>query len=263
MSRKSRSKPFESLPLVQGYKSFYHDTVPSTNEVARELARKGCKERTVVVAEKQTQGKGRLGRQWVSPKGGIWLSIVLRPEMSSTEASKITFITASAVVETIQQLYALDPLVKWPNDVLIHGKKICGILTEASTRAGIVQFVIVGVGINVNIDLKSFPPTLKGEVTTLKHELGHAVERQALTNTLLRHFDHRYSRLRQGEWRTLLQEWKNAAAFLHKPVRVTSFDETFLGEAVDVDLDGALLVRLDTGVLKRVLAGDIELRTQI
>jgi BirA family biotin operon repressor/biotin-[acetyl-CoA-carboxylase] ligase len=263
MSRKSQSKPFESIPLVQGYEGYYHDTVPSTNEVASELATRGCKEGTVIVAEKQTQGKGRLGRRWVSPKGGIWLSLILRPEMSSTEASKITFITASAVVETIQQLYALDPVVKWPNDVLINGQKICGILTEASTRAGIVQFVIVGVGINANIDLKSFPPTLQREVTTLKYELGHAVERQALTKTLLQNFDHRYSRLRQGEWRTLLQEWKNAAAFLHKSVRITSFDEIFLGEAVDVDLDGALLIRLDTGVLKRVLAGDIELRTQI
>jgi BirA family biotin operon repressor/biotin-[acetyl-CoA-carboxylase] ligase len=183
--------------------------------------------------------------------------------MSSTEASKITFIAASAVVETIQQLYALDPVVKWPNDVLINGQKICGILAEANTEAGVVQFVIVGVGINVNIDLTSFPPTLQGKVTTLQHELGHAVERQMLTRTLLQHFDRRYTRLKQGEWRALLQEWKRTAAFLHKPVRVTSFDETFLGEAVDVDLDGALLVRLDTGVLKQVLAGDMELRTQI
>ena len=263
MSRKSRLRPFETSPLAQGYEICHYDTVSSTNDVAKELARRGCKEGIVVLADEQTRGRGRLNRHWVSPKGGIWLSIVLRPRISPTEASRITFIASSAVAETLRQLYVLDPAVKWPNDVLIAGRKVCGVLTEASTKGDTVQFVVVGLGINANVDLQAFPSLVRRDGTTLKRELGHKVELRTLTKTLLQNFDYRYARLREGAWQGLLQEWKSRAAFLHESVSVTSIGEHLHGEAVDIDEDGALLIRLETGVVRRVLAGDLKLRKQI
>ena len=263
MSRKSRLRPFVTSASVQGYEVYHYDTVSSTNDVAKELAKRGGKEGIVILADEQTRGRGRLNRRWLSPKGGIWLSIVLRPQISPPEASRITFITSSAVAETLRQLYALDPAVKWPNDVLIAGRKVCGVLTEASTRGGIVQFVVVGLGINVNVDLQVFPSRVRRDVTTLQRELSHAVEPMTLTKTLLQNFDYRYARLREGAWRPLLREWKSRATFLHEPVSVTSMHEYLHGEAVDIDEDGALLIRLETGVVKRVLAGDLKLRKQI
>ncbi len=263
MSRKSRLRPIETSPLAQGYEVYHYDTVSSTNDVAKELAKRGAKEGIVVLADEQTRGRGRLNRHWISPKGGIWLSIVLRPQISPPEASRITFIASSAVAETLRQLYALDPAVKWPNDVLIAGRKVCGMLTEASTRADIVQFVVVGLGINANVDLQAFPSGVRRDVTTLKRELGHAVEPRTLIKTLLQDFDYRYARLKEGAWLALLREWKSQAAFLHEPVSVAGTGENLLGEAVDIDEDGALLIRLETGVLKRVLAGDLKLRKRI
>jgi BirA family biotin operon repressor/biotin-[acetyl-CoA-carboxylase] ligase len=263
MSQKNSLNPHKIQSAVLGYKIYHYDNVPSTNEVAKEIAKKGSEEKIVVLSETQTSGKGRLGRSWISPKGGLWLSIVMRPRISLKEALKLTFITSSAVAKTIQQMFGLKTEVKWPNDVLVKGRKICGILTETSTRESTVEFVVIGVGINANIDLKFFPSSLRGSVTSLKHELGYAVRRKALTNNLLQNFEHRYKRLQQGRWIALLQEWKGMAAFLGEQVKVTSFDGVIVGEAWDVDEDGGLIIRLEDGVLKKVVAGDVTLRKQL
>jgi BirA family biotin operon repressor/biotin-[acetyl-CoA-carboxylase] ligase len=262
MSPQNSQKPREIHALL-GYKIYYYDEVSSTNDIAKEVAKKSDKERIVILAETQTRGKGRLERQWVSPKGGIWLSIILRPKISPKEALKLTFITSSAVAKTIQQLFGLKAEVKWPNDVLVNGRKICGILTEIETEKNIVEFVIIGIGINADVDLEAFPREIRETATSLKHELGYGVERKTLVNTVMQNFEHRYKRLSRGMWSLLLQEWKSLAAFLGKQVEVTSFDEVIVGEAWDVNDDGALIIRLENGVLKRVVAGDVILRKRV
>ncbi len=263
MSQQNPQKPTRTQHTTLGYKIHHFEEVPSTNDVAKEIARTSSEERIVVLAETQTKGKGRMGRQWFSPKGGVWLSIILRPRISPKEALKLTFITSLAVAKTIQKTFGLKTEVKWPNDVLVNGRKVCGILTEASTRGNIVDYAVVGVGINANIDLASLPSNLQDTATSLKHELSHEVRRKALIKNLLQNLEHNYKRLQRGMWNAMLQEWKSHATFLGEQVEVASFGEVFVGEALDVDEDGALIVRLEDGVLKRVVAGDVTVRKKL
>ncbi|NIO36689.1 biotin--[acetyl-CoA-carboxylase] ligase, partial [Candidatus Bathyarchaeota archaeon] len=172
MSPQDAEKHQKIQQNVSGYKVYIYKSLSSTNKIAKEVAEKTDEEKIVILAETQTMGRGRLGRQWISPKGGLWLSVILRPQTSPKEALRLTFIMSSAVAKTIKTLFNLETSVKWPNDVLVNGKKISGILTEINTRESLVTFVIVGVGINVNIDLESFPSSLRATVTSLKHELG-------------------------------------------------------------------------------------------
>ena len=260
MSLQNPQEPREIQHTVLGYKIYCYGSVSSTNDIAKKIAAKTDEEKILILAETQKRGKGRLGRQWLSPKGGVWLSIILRPQISPKDASKLTFITSSTVAKTIKIMYGLKTEVKWPNDVVVSGRKISGILTEASTKENIVEFVVVGVGINANVDLESFPSSLRNSVTSLKHELGYEIKRKALTKNLLQNFEQRFRRLQQGLWNVLLQEWKSMATFLGEQVEVTSFDEVFVGEAWDVDETGALIIRLEDGTLKKVVVGDVTLR---
>ncbi|MFP3984929.1 MAG: biotin--[acetyl-CoA-carboxylase] ligase [Candidatus Bathyarchaeia archaeon] len=255
-------EPDEVLHTASGYKICHYKTVSSTNHLAKEIAKKSNEEKTVILAENQTSGKGRLGRHWVSPKGGIWLSIILRPKISPREALKLTFIASSAVAKTIQNTFGLEAQVKWPNDVFVNRKKISGILTEATTQESLVEFVVLGVGINANVNLNSFPNDLRRTVTSLKHELGREVKKRPLIKTLLQNFEHNYKRLQRGMWHTLLQEWKSMAMFLGEQVEIASFGENFAGKALDVDQDGALIIRLDNGELRRVITGDVTVKKQ-
>ena len=159
-------------------------------------------------------------------------------------------------------MFGLKTEVKWPNDVLVNGKKISGILTETSSKKNSVEFVVLGVGINTNIDLGAFPSNLQDTITSLKYELGHKIRRKALMKNLLQSFEHRYKRLQKGLWNVLLQEWKSMAMFLGEQVKVASFGEVLAGEAWNVDKDGTLILRLHDGVLKKVVAGDVILRRQ-
>ena len=246
------------IRAISGYKVYYYDEVPSTNDVAKEIAKRTREQKAVIIAESQTHARGRNRRHWISPRGGIWLSILLRPKVTPEEATKLTFITATAVAGTLQNTLGLATEVKWPNDVLLNRRKLCGILTEASTRENVAECVIVGIGINANIDLQSFPNNLQDSVTTLKHELGCEINRETLTRNLIQSFDQRYKRLRRGMWNALLQEWKGLAKFLGEKVVVTSFAETLVGKALDVDADGALIIKLQNGALKKVVAADVK-----
>ncbi len=211
----------------------------------------------MILAETQTSGKGRMRRRWISPSGGIWFSLLLRPRIPPKDALKLTFIMSSAIAKSIRAHFGLNAEVKWPNDVLVRGKKICGILTETSTREDTVQFVIIGVGINANMDLLAFPTTLRSKVTSLKHELGRKVDVGRFPQSLLCSFEHNYKRLHQGEWHSLLEEWKALATFFGKRVKITGFGETIIGEAVDVSAEGSLKIRLNDGSFREVIAGDL------
>jgi BirA family biotin operon repressor/biotin-[acetyl-CoA-carboxylase] ligase len=249
----------QEIRTFSGYKVYYYDEVPSTNDVAKEIAKRTREQNTVIVAETQTHARGRQGRHWVSPRGGIWLSILPSPRVTPNEATKLTFIAATAVAGTIQSTLGLATEVKWPNDILVNRRKLCGILTEASIRENAVECVVVGIGINANIDLEFFSSDLQKSVTTLKHELGCEIDCETLTMRLIQSFDQQYKRLQKGMWSALLQEWRSLAEFLGEKVVVTSFAETLVGMALDVDADGALIIRLQNGALKRVVAGDVKL----
>lgn len=234
--------------------------VSSTNDLAKEMATIGAKEGTVIVAETQTSGKGRLGREWASSKGGIWLSTVLRPKLSGKDIPKLTLMTSLVVAKTINQLFNLKTEVKWPNDVLINAKKVCGILTEANTRGNTTNFVIVGIGINANIELNSLPKQVRENATSLKHELKREIDREQILRLLLEKMEHYYVMLTEGKFNPVLKEWKSLCEFLDSYVEVTSWEEKIEGWAIDVDENGALIIRLRDGTLRKILSGDVSLK---
>jgi BirA family biotin operon repressor/biotin-[acetyl-CoA-carboxylase] ligase len=243
-----------------GREIHYFQKLSSTNTVAKEHAERGAKEGIVIVAETQTQGHGRLNRPWISPKGGVWLSIILRTKIAVEGAPKITLITSVAVAKTLHCLYGLTTGIKWPNDVLIDGKKVCGILTEGSTSGKNVNFIVVGIGINANFNLKALPDNLRITATTLKEVLGKQVDREKLICVLLKEFEERCRLFKEKKLGRLLGEWREMAGFLGKKIEVTSFEENWLGRAIDVDEGGALIVELENSERKRVLSGDVTVR---
>ena len=229
----------------------------STNKIAKEMAKTSHDEKAMILAETQTSGKGRMRRRWISPSGGLWFSLLLRPRIPPKDAPKLTFIMSLTIAKSMKALFGLNTEVKWPNDVLVRSKKICGILTETSTKGDAVEFVIIGVGINANVDLLTFPRNMRNKVTSLEHELGHTVDVRRFKESLLGSFENNYKRFHQGEWNSLLEEWKTLATFLGKRIRITGFGETLIGEALDVDTEGALKIRLNDGSLREVVAGDL------
>jgi len=244
---------------VIGQKIHHFTEVSSTNDVAKELATLGAKEGTIVVAEVQTRGRGRLGRSWLSPKGGVWLSVILRPKLRAKEVFKITFLTTIAVAKTIRKMFKLDTEIEWPNDVLINGKKVCGILTETSIRGETVDFVIVGVGINANIDMNFFPKRLRKSVTTLAAEVNREVDREKFLHKFLEEFGVYYKMFKQNRFDSILEEWKHLNRLFGASVEVVSFNEKIIGQVVNVDQNGALIVKLADGSMRKVFSGDVTL----
>jgi BirA family biotin operon repressor/biotin-[acetyl-CoA-carboxylase] ligase len=237
--------------------------VGSTNDFAKELAGYGAVEGTVVVAETQTCGRGRLDREWVSPKGGLWFSVVLRPELKPAEAVVIVFVSGLAVAEVLRELYGLKSETKWPNDVLVNGKKICGILTEMNTTGERINCVIVGVGVNVNFDVvKVFPEELRASATSLENMFGRKVRLEELFRALLEKLENVYELFLKEGFDQILAEWKKYASFLGCQVEVASGTEKWVGLALDVENDGALILRLEDGTVKRIFVGDATLQSK-
>lgn len=238
----------------------YFDKTGSTNREAKELAGKGAPEGTLVVTEEQTGGRGRLGRGWFTPYAlGIWCSLILRPEVHPTEAPPVTMLAAVALARAIKDSTGIAVGIKWPNDLLVQGKKICGILTEMNAEMDRVNYLVVGMGINVNI--VEFPEELKEIATSLKIEAGTHLSRRLLLQKLLLQFENLYKLWLIEGFKPVLKDWKEKCVTLNCPVRVTSARESWEGWAEDVDDTGALLLRLPDGSLRQVLAGDVSLRT--
>ncbi len=183
-----------------GQEIYIFTEVTSTNDVAKELAIKGAREGTIVIAETQSRGRGRLGRKWVSPEGGMWFSIILRPKVDPEDALKLTLMTAAVVAKVISDTFRLKAEVKWPNDIVINGKKVCGILTEARTKGDMVDFVVIGVGINANINLDSFPKHLGKSLTSLREELKEDINRKRFLCALLEELEQCYERARMKQF---------------------------------------------------------------
>ena len=247
---------------IFGCKVFCFKELSSTQEVAKKLAAQGCAEGTVVVAEKQTKGRGRIGREWVSPMGGVWLSIVLRPEIPPQHSQRITLVTGVAVAKTIRKLYGLDAKIKWPNDVLVNGYKVCGILVEASGEADRINYMVVGVGVNLNVDFAKVNPSLVGIAASISQILGKKVSRVEFIREFLVEMEKLYILFNRSKFNQILVEWKNLSETLGCKVKVISQKEAFVGKALDVDEDGFLLVRVEDGTVRKIVAGDVSIRRE-
>lgn len=235
--------------------------VDSTNTWAKELATYGATEGTVAIAETQMKARGRLDREWVSPTGGLWFSLILRPNLRSTEAVKLTLVAGLAVAKVLREMFDLRAETKWPNDVLVNGRKICGVLAEMNTTGENVNFVVVGVGVNVNFDVNNvFPEQLKKVATSLEKELGRKVKLENLFRALLEQLENLYELFIKEGFNPVLEEWKNYAGFLGCKVEVTCPTGKKCGLALDVDYEGALVLRLEDGTVKRVFVGDVSVR---
>jgi len=237
-----------------GKKIYYSETAPSTNEIADALAMKGEPEGALVVAETQTKGKGRLGRIWFSPKyKGIYFSLILRPDILPSQAPILTLLSAVAVCEAIREVCGEQALIKWPNDIYLNNKKMGGILTELSAETDRVRFVVVGIGLNVNNDRKSLIST----ATSLKDQKNETVSRLQLLRVLLHRLEENYLLFQNKETACIIEKWRHHSLTLGKRVKVYSHKQHIEGQALDVDTDGGLLVRVDSGITKKVMAGDV------
>lgn len=230
-------------------KIHYYPETGSTMEIARDLARKGCPHFTVVIAGRQTKGRGRLQRQWFSDEGGLYFTIVLRPEIPAVLASRMNFAASLTLAETLRRLFGIEAGVKWPNDILVHDKKLCGMLSEMESEADMVSFVNIGMGINVNNDPAVFEPN----AVSLKNILGHEVSKKELLSAFLDDFE---KRINQGNYETVVGEWKKHAITIGRQVRVVTTKEIFEGRAADVDKDGSLILECEDGKRKTVIYGD-------
>ena len=234
----------------------YFTETESTNIIAREIADSGD-EGTVVVAESQTGGRGRMGKKWISPEGGIWLSIILKPRIQPLYASRITLMAGVSVAKTIAGL-GLPARIKWPNDVLINGKKVCGILTEIGAEVDMVDYIVVGIGIDANVDTESFPEEFRETSTSLKKELGKDVNRAEFVQGLLLEFEVLYLKFQKEGFSSILHEWRNLSATIGEWVKITTQTRTIYGEAIGVDNEGALILETGEGQLEKIVAGNCE-----
>ncbi|MEW6188515.1 MAG: biotin--[acetyl-CoA-carboxylase] ligase [Actinomycetota bacterium] len=240
---------------ILGKEIHHFKEVGSTNDIAKDLAIRGAPEGTIVVAEGQTRGRGRLDRRWFSPPGGIWISLILRPSMSPADIPKITLMTSVAVAKAIGEVTGLRVEIKWPNDILLRGKKVAGILTEMGAETDRLNFVVVGIGINANVDI--FPPDLEPHATSVRRVLGESVDRLKLLRCLLGRLERKYIRLQEGRFKGILNEWKELCATLDAQVKISTVDGEIQGKAIGVDEHGALILKLASGKTKTIYAGDV------
>jgi BirA family biotin operon repressor/biotin-[acetyl-CoA-carboxylase] ligase len=230
----------------------------STNDVVEKLARDGVAEGVVIFAETQTKGRGRLGRKWLSPEGqGLWFSVLLRPQMPPGSVTQITIAAATAVARAIRQETGLAPQIKWPNDILIQGQKVVGILTELSAEIDRVRYVIVGIGVDVNVH--DFPSELSAVATSLALAAGKTFIRAEIAAAILKELDSDYGRITRGEFGALAEEWEQQCITLGARVKIHIGDRTVTGRAESLDADGALLLRTEHGHLERIVGGDVVL----
>ena len=244
---------------VVGRHIVYRERVDSTNNVAKKLADEGAPEGTIVVAEEQTGGRGRINRLFLSPFAkGVWFSLILRPNIPPMEVSKMTLLAAVAVARAIRHHGLTDCGIKWPNDILVKGRKMVGILTELNGSAEKVNYIIMGIGVNTGITAEDLPKDLQSIVTSFARE-GVRVSRLALLETLLKEIEGLYQTVCRDGFAPVLAEWRALSCMLGQDVTVTSIDKTFSGKAVDIDENGNLLVATPEGV-EVVMAGDIHVR---
>lgn len=257
-------RPEEVCPRLTtqllGSEIYYFSEIGSTNDEAKKKAVAGCPEGTLVITETQLGGRGRLSRGWFSPVAkGLWFSVVLRPPFPPQEAPKCTLMAAVALNRAIRDVTGIPCGIKWPNDILCNGRKLVGILTEMSAEMDAINHIVIGMGINVNIDAAEIPPELKTIATSVSIETGAEVSRIDLFIKVLKRLEEIYLQVKTGGFSVVLDAWRQESITLGRMVNVIGLDKSFVGKAIDIDNDGALLVETEQGV-ERVLAGDVSIR---
>ena len=241
-----------------GSEFHYFSEIGSTNTYARRLAEQGAREGEVVIADSQTDGRGRLGRHWVSPPNvNLYISFVLRPKLPPARAPQITLMAAVALAETLQPFLPVPPSIKWPNDITVNGKKIAGILTEVNCGADSVEFVVLGIGVNVNYPIDLMSEEIRQRATSVLVECQTKVSREDLLWRLIRDLDRCYGEIEENGFAPLALRWEAYFDWRGQRVRVELLDQVVFGIAKGIDHDGALLLEDDHGRLQRVIAGDV------
>lgn len=260
-----RLKPAEIITHLKtkwlGHSIHYCESVDSTNNVAKRLAEEGCENGLVVVSEEQKGGKGRLSRGWFSPFAcGDWFSVVLKPPFLPQEASKCTLLAAVAVVKAVNKYKGVNAAIKWPNDILLSGKKLVGILTEMSAEFGKINYIVIGTGINVNVPKSIVPDDIKDCAVSVADAAEEPVSRVQILADVLFNIEELYEQVLQNGFAPILEEWRKYSCTLGQQVKVIAPDETYCGLAVDIDEDGLLIVKKENGETEKVIAGDVSIR---
>lgn len=229
--------------------------ISSTNATARDLAKKGAKAGEVVIAEQQTKGRGRLQRKWLSKPGNLYVSLILRPHIPTKVASHLTFVASLAVAKTLEKNLGMSPSLKWPNDVLVDGKKIAGILTEIETVDSKIDFAIVGIGINVNQE--KFPKNLSQTATSLQQILGKSLNLDQILEQLLQSFEEWYTAYLKQGFSIIKEMWEEMSVIIGRDVEIRDHRKKLKGRALGIDQNGALLLQVSSGETIPVYSGDL------
>jgi BirA family biotin operon repressor/biotin-[acetyl-CoA-carboxylase] ligase len=239
----------------------HFNSIESTNSKAKQLADLGESHGTLVISEEQTKGRGRLGRSWVSPKyKGIWMSIILRPDLNPIDAVKLTQTAAAAVVMSAKDL-GIETYVKWPNDIVINHKKVCGILTEMNAELTRINYVVVGIGINVNIDEAEFCDEIKDIATSLKIQTKQTVNRQKLTAGILNNFENLYNKfINNNDFKSSIDICRENSALIGNEIMVIGREKNIPAKALDIDEEGRLLVQYEDGKEEKLISGEVSIR---
>jgi len=241
-----------------GKKIHWFETLPSTNIRAQELARQGAAEGEIVLAEGQTQGKGRAGRSWVSPPYlNLYLSVILRPTLPPSCTPQITLMSAVALADTIHFFLPSAPEIKWPNDILVGGKKIAGILTESCCEAQGVVFVVVGIGVNLNFPRELMPKSIRNQATSFLILNQKPLDRGTFTSRLIQDLDRCYGILEGNGFPIIAKRWEGFFRLRGKRVRVDMPEGSVQGKAMGIDTDAALILEREGGHRERIVAGDV------
>ena len=265
-----------SMERIIGKEIIFHESLDSTNTLAMELAEKGLPHGTVVIADRQLKGKGRLGRTWVSPpEGNIYMSVIVRPEIEPKDATLLTIMSAISCSRAVRNSTGIEVTIKWPNDLMVSERKLGGILTEMKSGQDRIVFAVIGIGINVNASLDAFPPEVRSVAASVMEELrrkettplcpplarggwgGKEISRTLIIAAILSELEKWFKVLIKGGRIQLINEWKKLSSTLGKKVKVVSGKDTSLGIAEDIDDEGMLILRLPSGGLKKISAGDV------
>lgn len=244
---------------VLGKKIYYFEEIGSTNNEAKALSRERAEEGTLFIAEKQLGGKGRLGRTWESPsKTGIWMSLVLCPDIMPQYASQITLVAGLGMCEAIKEITGLDAKIKWPNDIVVNGKKICGILTEMSAQVEAIDYIVVGIGVNVN--MLNFPKTLP-YASSLALEGDKAYSRREIVARFLEIFEKDYEAYKQKpNLEAIIERYEEACITLHQQIKIVSRNEEIIAQGKGITKDGALVIKMADGTEKQISSGEVSVR---
>ena len=245
---------------IIGKQAYYFDSIDSTQNQALKMAHDPANNGVVIVASKQTGGRGRSGRQWISPKGGIWISIILQPKFDISITTLFPIASALALSIAIEKTFSITPELKWPNDLTLNGKKVAGMLVDVSLESNKIESLVLGVGINFNVNTKEIEKTLKGTpnfygVTSLS-EQNIDVKPIQLVQTFLVELEKIYKALNAKQIKKIISEWSKRSSTIGKNVELNTTDEKIKGKAIRIDEDGALVI-LDKGKTCRVIAGDV------